>query len=135
MLEGRDVRIGARLQIQDGRKKPVEVVPAKVIRQGEQSDQTARYLDKIEFSIVGMRPDREAKENSSVEIGWSDLQAGKSDPQKPKADILVVEASVKPYINLVWNGVIILIVGFIITIVRRAQEARLKAGASDVVQE
>ena len=46
--------------------------------------------------------------------------------EKNKADVLVVEASVKPYINLVWNGIIILIVGFIITIVRRSQEARLK---------
>ncbi len=37
-------------------------------------------------------------------------------------DTLVVEASVKPLINLVWTGVIILLVGFGVTIVRRGEE-------------
>ena len=54
-------------------------------------------------------------------------------------DTLVVEASVKPLINLVWAGVIILLVGFGTTIVRRAGEARrrekrgggLRSGISD----
>ncbi|MBP1658579.1 MAG: ccmF, partial [Bacteroidetes bacterium] len=38
-------------------------------------------------------------------------------------DTLVVEASVKPLINLVWAGVIVLLVGFGVTIVRRGEEA------------
>jgi cytochrome c biogenesis factor len=32
---------------------------------------------------------------------------------------------VKPFINLVWSGVIILVVGFLVTIVRRVKEAGL----------
>jgi cytochrome c-type biogenesis protein CcmF len=126
MLEGRDVRIGARLDIKQGSKKPVTISPAKVMKQGEQKDEPARYLDEFEFVIVGMHPDREAKEGSSVEIGYVDLKMGAASNGKPKPDVLVVEASIKPYINLVWNGVIILIVGFIVTIVRRAQESRMK---------
>jgi cytochrome c biogenesis factor len=51
-------------------------------------------------------------------------------PAAKNADVLVVEASVKPYINLVWSGVIVLLVGFIVTIVRRAQEARLREVAA-----
>ncbi len=43
-----------------------------------------------------------------------------------KNETLVVEASVKPFINLVWLGTFSLIAGFIITIVRRAGEARQK---------
>jgi cytochrome c biogenesis factor len=39
----------------------------------------------------------------------------------------VVEASVKPYINLVWSGVIIVLVGFGITLFRRGIEAKLRA--------
>jgi cytochrome c-type biogenesis protein CcmF len=130
MLEGRDVRIGAKLQIVESAKKAVLVTPAKLISKGEQKDEPARYLDKYEFVIVGMHPDREAKENSSVEIGLTDLRAGAQAKNK-KADVLVVEASIKPYINLVWNGVIILIVGFIVTIVRRSQESRLKLSSTD----
>jgi hypothetical protein len=96
------------------------------MKQGEQTDEPARYLDRFEFVIVGMHPDREAKEGSSVEIGYTDLKVGAPSNGMRKPDVLVVEASIKPYINLVWNGVIILIVGFIVTIVRRAQESRLK---------
>jgi cytochrome c biogenesis factor len=43
----------------------------------------------------------------------------------------MAEASVKPFINLVWSGVIIVIVGFLVTIVRRGQEASLTAAAVD----
>jgi len=43
--------------------------------------------------------------------------------QARAVEVLVVEASIKPYINLVWAGVIILLVGFLVTIVRRAAEA------------
>jgi cytochrome c-type biogenesis protein CcmF len=39
-----------------------------------------------------------------------------------KPDVLIVEASIKPLINLVWAGVIILLVGFLVTIVRRSRE-------------
>ncbi len=41
-------------------------------------------------------------------------------------DTLVVEASIKPLINLVWAGVIILLVGFGVTIVRRAGEVTMR---------
>lgn len=45
----------------------------------------------------------------------------------PKGETLVAEASVKPYINLVWVGTVTLIVGFLVTIVRRIRESRLGA--------
>ncbi|HXX64373.1 MAG TPA: hypothetical protein VEO56_11320, partial [Bacteroidota bacterium] len=67
-------------------------------------------------------PDREAKENSRVEIGVKNLQQA-ADNANVQGDVLVAEASVKPFINLVWSGVIIVLVGFLVTIVRRAQEA------------
>lgn len=126
MLEGGKVRIGAKLLVAEKSGKPVSVTPAKIIDKGEQTDEPAKYLDKFEFTIVGMHPDREAKENSTVEIGYTDLTAQTQSDGKQKPDVLVVEASIKPYINLVWNGVIILMVGFIVTIVRRAREARLR---------
>jgi cytochrome c-type biogenesis protein CcmF len=123
MLEGREVRIGAELLVKEYGKKPVRLVPAKVINQGNAEDQPATFADTYQFTIVNMQPDRENKENSRVEIGYANLHSVSSDD----TEVLVVEASIKPYINLVWSGVIILMVGFGVTIVRRAQEARLKA--------
>jgi cytochrome c-type biogenesis protein CcmF len=77
----------------------------------------------IQFSIGRMEPNRENPAASQVEITVLDAsdQKGRSGRQT-----LVVEASVKPYINLVWMGTITLIVGFIITIIRRVQEAKGK---------
>jgi cytochrome c-type biogenesis protein CcmF len=119
MLEGKEVRIGARLNVTIGGKTTL-LTPAKVLNNGEARDDAATLDGTYEFVITSMRPDREAKENSRVEIGVRNVAAGRSSDQ---VDVLVAEASIKPYINLVWAGVIILLVGFLVTIVRRAQEA------------
>ncbi len=63
----------------------------------------------------------------SLEEPKPDAAAG----MKP-VETLVVEASVKPFINLVWAGVIVLLVGFGVTIVRRVGDvvARDHGGAA-----
>jgi cytochrome c-type biogenesis protein CcmF len=66
-----------------------------------------------------------------VEIGVTD-PAGMAG--KPKNETLIVEASIKPYINLVWMGTVTLVVGFIITIVRRVQEARDRPGSAPAAE-
>ncbi|MEW6510710.1 MAG: cytochrome c-type biogenesis CcmF C-terminal domain-containing protein [Bacteroidota bacterium] len=125
MLEGKDVRIGAVLKVKGKKGKPVTVTPAKLMKNGESKDEPAVFEGKYEFVISAMMPDREAKENSRVEIGVRDLSRSAS-ASSAQGDVLVAEASVKPFINLVWSGVIILLVGFLVTTVRRAQEASLK---------
>ena len=127
MLEGKEVRIGATLLVKEYGKKPQQVTPAQKIENGIAVDQPARWENRYEFTIARMMPDRENKENSSLELSVVDLTAQKTNTSEK--DILVVEASIKPLINLVWSGVLILLLGFIITIVRRAQEARLRAPA------
>ncbi len=129
MLEGRKVTIGAKLTVKEYGKKPEELKPSKVMENGAATDQPVRYQDRYEFTIASMQPDRDNKDNSKVEIAVKDLMA--VNEQKAKGDVLVVEASVKPFINLVWSGVIILFLGLGVTIVRRAQEARLKHESAD----
>jgi cytochrome c-type biogenesis protein CcmF len=131
MLEGKEVRIGAKLRVRDEKGKEVLLTPAKILNGGGQPRDAGATLEgKYEFTITGMRPDREAKENSRVEIGVRDLREKTSDDAS-QGDVLVAEASIKPYINLVWSGVIILLVGFLVTIVRRAQEASLRSAEAD----
>jgi cytochrome c-type biogenesis protein CcmF len=133
MVEGREVRIGATLEVSEYGNKPVKIVPARIIKNGEATDKPANYSGRYEFTVVGMRPDRETPENSTVELSVLDLGSsrGADAPAAMGKDILVVEASVKPFINLVWSGVIILLVGFLVTIVRRSQEARMKGAGSE----
>lgn len=51
------------------------------------------------------------------------IQPAGLPPGGAPVDTLLAEASVKPYINLVWGGVLILLLGFLITILRRGREA------------
>ena len=78
----------------------------------------------LSFLIKGMNPsqkDDEAKVTLSIS-GLGDNAVAKT----PKAETLVVEASIKPFINLVWIGTFALIGGFLITIVRRIKEVVTK---------
>ncbi|MFA5833008.1 MAG: cytochrome c biogenesis protein CcsA [Bacteroidota bacterium] len=78
----------------------------------------------ISFLIKGMNPSKNDEE-ASVTLEVKGLH-GESVSKAPKAETLVVEASIKPYINLVWIGTFALIGGFLITIVRRVQEVMKK---------
>jgi cytochrome c biogenesis factor len=67
-------------------------------------------------------PSQQDQSKSAVEINVRMI----GDDSVPKREeTLVVEASIKPMINLVWAGTITLIVGFLLTILRRSGEARL----------
>ncbi len=126
MLEGRKVRIGAAIQVDRDGSRSETVTPARIFESGEVTEQPARYADMYEIQMVSMMPNREDRSQSTVEIRVVRLQDS-SVAAEADQEILVVEASIKPYINLVWNGVIIIIVGFIVTIVRRTQEAKLSS--------
>ena len=76
------------------------------------------------FTIARLQPNRENPSLSRVTL---DVAGGSAAAAaRPKTETLVIVASIKPYINLVWMGTITLIVGFIVTIVRRVEEARGK---------
>ena len=76
---------------------------------------------EISFTIKGMAMGRGDRGKSSVTLTVSSpLAAGTA----PKPETLIVEASIKPFINLVWLGTVTMILGFFITIVRRGSDAR-----------
>ena len=123
MVTGGDVTIGVVLNIiREGKEETVKPLfkrtasgPSYV--PGKLSDSRA------EFSIVKLQPNREDKSQSTVDVAFSNPEKASHEP---KVETLVVEASIKPFINLVWMGTVTLIVGFVLTIVRRVQEAREK---------
>ncbi len=123
-MSNQDLTIGARFSVAIAGSPAVQIVPAKHVHNGKVSDVPARFADRYEVQIVKLTPDTENRQNSTVEIAVSDLLHPVNGGASP--DILVAEASVKPFINLVWAGLIILLVGFGVTIVRRSQEASHK---------
>ncbi len=54
---------------------------------------------------------------SSILLGLTQAGGGTLNPE-----ILMVEASVKPFINLLWGGTILMIMGFVLAIVKRWRE-------------
>jgi cytochrome c-type biogenesis protein CcmF len=125
---GTEAAIGARLSVARYGSSAEELVPAKRVHAGRVDDVPATFEGRFEFAILGMTPDTENRRNSSVQIAMKDLARAAATQGLP--DILVAEASVKPSINLVWAGLILVLVGFGITVVRRAQEASLRAQRS-----
>ncbi len=95
MLEGKDVRIGCAVESQGVRREAAgQSSRPKLLSGGNLTDQPATLGNAYEFVITGMSPDRESRENSSVEIGVRNLVQG-AETTKAEPDILVVEASVK----------------------------------------
>jgi cytochrome c-type biogenesis protein CcmF len=60
----------------------------------------------------------EGGSHSTITIGV--LQEGDSSQQE---EALLVEASIKPFINLLWAGTILMMIGFVLSILKRSKEA------------
>jgi cytochrome c biogenesis factor len=56
--------------------------------------------------------------SSQVEIAFRDM----SKPLQKKKEVFTVEVSIKPLINLVWLGVILMVTGFFISIGRHRKD-------------
>ncbi len=57
-----------------------------------------------------------------VELTFSSLSSDEIN-QPIQKEVLTIEASVKPYISLIWLGVAIMVIGFIISAFRRSKES------------
>ena len=117
------VTIGVNLLVEKNGMKE-EVKPLFKMERGEQNYIPAKHSSGFEFTISKMKPDKENKENSTVEI--TVVNPSVKPAVTTTKDTLVIEASLKPYINLVWMGTVTMVLGFLITILRRLDEARRK---------
>jgi len=62
-----------------------------------------------------------------IQISVSNLDGSSQENMKesPK-EVLSISASVKPFINLVWAGVLIMFIGFFVSVSRRLKESLVK---------
>jgi cytochrome c-type biogenesis protein CcmF len=117
-MSANEMPIGAQLKISDGAAEET-ITPITVFRANSApryrsvESRLLKSLVTLKLVNVGM-----GSGGSSAAL---ELQALDSSHQQPET--LVVEASVKPYINLVWIGTILMMVGFIFSIVNRSKES------------
>jgi cytochrome c-type biogenesis protein CcmF len=117
-VAGGQMAIGARLELTDGNS--AETVTPVTVYQSGGSPQPVTMESKLLGTGIRL---------SSVEVGGEGVPsavtldlAGAGGGKGPR-EVLIVDASVKPYIGLVWPGTVIMIVGFLLSILKRSKES------------
>lgn len=123
MATGEAFTIGAMFELEKEEKR--EKLTASMINTGGEVSYppVKSTLEDLEIAVVKLLPNREDPAKSQVEVSITNLSG---TANQPTAETLIVEASVKPLINLVWVGTLTMLVGFIVTVIRRTQEAQSK---------
>jgi cytochrome c-type biogenesis protein CcmF len=83
------------------------------------------------LQLAELRPDLSDRSKSKIIIASFD----KDHPPPPAKDAITVEAFIKPYINLVWAGILIIVFGFYLSVIRRRREALVAIGKAEKAYE
>jgi len=123
MSEGKDFQMGAVFVIEkNGNKTETELF--RKVKSGEveftsyQSKEMNLKIDLINLTA------------GNVEIALSKADGGEESEtsvQTQKSEVLTVTASIKPFINLVWIGVGVMVLGFFVAVSRRLKESLIKS--------
>jgi len=118
MQEGKDFFIGARMIVSVNGKN-FNIEPKMQVSNNQQT-YTTEEIPEAGISI---------KLNSLVAGGTinfvvSKIGESQSTASSKSNEFLSVEASVKPFISLIWIGVLVMVAGFIISTIRRTKESR-----------
>ena len=117
MMGGGNFTIGAKL-IVDYNGKKFNVEPKMNSTGGNKEYVPVEIADadlKIELTNLDA--------SGSVGLKLSNISNnGDTKVQSEPKEVLSIEASIKPYINLVWTGVLLMVAGFIISAIKRTKE-------------
>ena len=119
MMSGEDIEMGAKLSIiKDG--KSYEVSP--MIKR--QSGQFVYIPAEVKEANLKIEVHKIEPGTQQAEFTFSKINGDSQTVSKPQ-EVLSVTASIKPFVNLVWTGVLIMVVGFFISMTRRLKESRV----------
>ncbi len=119
MMSGGDFELAVNLKIEfEG--KVYEVRPALKSEEGN------RFYTTKELTEANLKIELEHLDASgNIKLALSRLDGEQVETTSTtKTEILSVTASTKPFVNLVWIGIIVLTVGFIVAAARRAGESK-----------
>jgi cytochrome c-type biogenesis protein CcmF len=112
---GGEMKIGAKLHV-DYNGKHYDATPVMQVVNGERTYTKADVPDaNLSIELTGLDA------SGVVTLAFAKMDG---QPVMPPKETLSIHASVKPFVNLVWAGVIFTAVGFLITVVRRTKESR-----------
>lgn len=119
MMSG-NFKIAAILQVSDG-KKTDTLKTYKISQGGSEDYQTAMHSEhpEIEFYFVSMNVKDEKTGGSTAVIAVSDKG------NKNQSESIIVSVSLKPYINVLWSGIAILFIGYLVAVIKRRKDILL----------
>ena len=117
MMGGGNFQLGALLTVEkDGKTYQVQALMQKTGRQIEFVPVELKDAN-IRIKLQKMDPNTQ-----KADIVFSKINDNNTAAAKPK-EVLTIQASTKPFINLVWTGVLIMVFGFFISVSRRLKES------------
>jgi cytochrome c-type biogenesis protein CcmF len=117
MQAGKDFYIGAVMEVEFN-GTIIRVEPKM-----QNSGGVKEYVG-VEIKEANIKIDMENLDaGGKVDLHVSNLKEAEQKSDSENKETLTIEASVKPFINLVWAGVLVMVFGFIISIVRRTRES------------
>lgn len=125
MISNQPFTVKASVEVSDPKNPSAAAVPlilsvTRRLQSGEAQEQDVVVPGTTyHIQLAELKPDMQNKANSKVVLRTFD----ESDPPAKQTEVITVEAFVKPYINFVWAGILILVIGFGFAVRRRKQEA------------
>ncbi len=120
MQSGGDFQMGAKLVItKDGKSYNAEPLIKKEGRD-------FKYVpDLVEEANIKIEVKKINPQTQEAEFIISKINSDNISSMEPK-EVLSITASVKPFISLVWVGVLIMVIGFFVSVARRLPESFVK---------
>jgi len=117
MQEGRDFQMGAVLTIEkNGNIEEIELLRKQISGKVEFTSFASEEFD-IKIKLVKLTAD-------NIEIALSKI--AKEVEEQIAQEVLYISASIKPFISFVWIGVVVMVVGFFISVMRRLRDSLAK---------
>ncbi len=118
MMSGGEFRITAVLNVKTGNVEKT-VRPAIVMKQGNRSSEPVEINEAdLKIDIANMEAG-----SGKVDLILSSLSSASPLQNSTMKEVLTVEASIKPFISLVWIGVVVMVAGFLVAAFRRSRES------------
>ncbi len=131
MIAGQAFELGSMIDLTTLDGKVEQITPTNRIDQSGQTRlNTVATKSGDQFTVTDVHVDDKTKE-ASVIVGYlpaknspdaAILAHAEQSQGATHQPVLVLEATIKPFINLVWGGVIIMVIGFIVTWRRRRED-------------
>ncbi|RPI73747.1 MAG: cytochrome C biogenesis protein [Ignavibacteriales bacterium] len=116
MQEGQDFEMGAVLTAQkDDLNKKFELKRKSI---GGKLEYTSESFEDLNLKVELLN-----LQAGKIDIALSTLDGSKTQTVEEKKEVLSVSASIKPFINLVWVGVLVMVIGFFVSVARRLPES------------